>query len=131
MPETSSDDLDQKHKSANEIVEERRKKTIEEKRKRVNEIVEENRKRVVKEKLEAVLRHPCNREKEMSYQCLEDNGYDRGRCEMYFENYRNCSKFWNRVSWERLFRGIKPSIPPPDERDAVREEFAKRKGYNY
>lgn len=66
MPETSSDDFDQKHKSANEIVEERRKKTIEEKRKRVNEIVEENRKRVVKEKLEAVQRHPCNRVRQLT-----------------------------------------------------------------
>jgi len=33
-------------------------------------------------------------ESEMSMTCLANNDYDHDRCSLYFENYRNCLKFW-------------------------------------
>ncbi|KAL1921401.1 uncharacterized protein VTP21DRAFT_11117 [Calcarisporiella thermophila] len=37
---------------------------------------------------------PCTAETKASMQCLDDNNYDRSKCEEYFKQYRDCKKRW-------------------------------------
>lgn len=30
----------------------------------------------------------------MSLRCLQDNNYQREKCELFFANYTNCRDFW-------------------------------------
>lgn len=56
--------------------------------------------------------NPCLEESIQSMECLKRNQDDRDRCELYFENYRLCRKFWSRVVKERKAQGIQPEMPP-------------------
>lgn len=76
-------------------------------------------------------KNPCIDESKLVYKCLNDNDYDRMKCEKHFENYRNCKKFWGAVKRERWWHGIKPHLPPASEREQVKKEFSKRHGYGY
>ncbi|GFR65267.1 coiled-coil-helix-coiled-coil-helix domain-containing protein 7 [Elysia marginata] len=62
-------------------------------------------------------------EHQMTMQCLDDNGYDRAQCEKFYENYRNCKKFWSWIAAERKRRGITPHLPAPEDREAVKQEY--------
>ena len=33
---------------------------------------------------------PCWRENKISMKCLDDNDYNKGFCQVEFENYKNC-----------------------------------------
>jgi hypothetical protein len=55
--------------------------------------------------------------------CLEINGYDRDKCETYFDNYKECKKFWNSVRDARAKKGVKPAMPPPEERAAIKQHY--------
>ena len=70
--------------------------------------------------------NPCSRESQMSYQCLSDNGYDKDRCVLFFENYKNCMSFWSGVRRDRRSKGIKPYTPDPEDRDRVKQEYLDR-----
>lgn len=37
-------------------------------------------------------------EQEKSYECLNKNGFDQKKCEVYFDNYNTCKKFWVSIS---------------------------------
>jgi len=74
---------------------------------------------------------PCSKERKMVMKCLNDSGYDRPKCEIYFENYRNCKSFWNKISWERWWKGVTPSMPPPEERDAIQEQYEQEGKFKF
>ncbi|TIB74156.1 hypothetical protein E3Q22_00976 [Wallemia mellicola] len=37
---------------------------------------------------------PCADAAKKSFECLEDNYYQKDNCREAFENYRNCKAFW-------------------------------------
>jgi len=55
----------------------------------------------------------CLDEANASYKCLSDNGYDKDKCEEYFEAYRNCKKEFNKLKAERRRQGLPPIPPAP------------------
>lgn len=74
--------------------------------------------------------NPCLKEQRLSLKCLDEMQYDKEKCERYFDNYRRCQNFWIRVTKDRRINGIRPYLPPPEEREAVKkrymEEWAER-----
>lgn len=38
--------------------------------------------------------NPCLKEQRLSYKCLSDNDYDKEKCQLQFENYKMCKRFW-------------------------------------
>ncbi|XP_059156994.1 coiled-coil-helix-coiled-coil-helix domain-containing protein 7-like [Physella acuta] len=66
---------------------------------------------------------PCLKENEMTTQCMNENGYNGEMCKDFFENYRNCKKFWSWVMDQRKKQGIQPYLPPPEERESVKKEY--------
>ncbi|EDX11280.1 GD14905 [Drosophila simulans] len=66
-------------------------------------------------------------EQELSFKCLNQNNFDRDKCEIYFANYNNCKEFWNKVKIERRAKGIAPYLPPLAERDGIKAEYMKGK----
>ncbi|XP_044736384.1 coiled-coil-helix-coiled-coil-helix domain-containing protein 7 [Chrysoperla carnea] len=67
--------------------------------------------------------NPCSKEQAMSYKCLNDNNFDREKCEVFFVNYNNCKEFWNKIRLSRKRKGIIPNMPPLSERAKIKEEF--------
>ena len=67
--------------------------------------------------------NPCYLEAQQSMKCLQNNGYDRDKCEKYFDNYKECKKFWNSVRDVRAKNGIKPAMPPHEEREAIKKHY--------
>lgn len=83
----------------------------------------------------------------MSYRCLNENYYDRDKCEVYFVNYNNCKEFWvklvkntvffisycslfqNNVQLTRRRQGVSPTLPPVEERLKIKEEYMKTKPF--
>ncbi|XP_071449454.1 coiled-coil-helix-coiled-coil-helix domain-containing protein 7 isoform X2 [Hetaerina americana] len=72
-----------------------------------------------------VRRSQHTKEQAMSYKCLDDNNFDKDKCQMFFENYRKCQDFWTKISNERRRKGIEPYMPFPEERDRIKEEYIK------
>ncbi|XP_002737211.1 coiled-coil-helix-coiled-coil-helix domain-containing protein 7-like [Saccoglossus kowalevskii] len=64
--------------------------------------------------------NPCLSEANASYKCLRDTNYERDLCYHEFVTYKNCKKFWNNVMINRRRKGIKPPLPPPEDRDQIR-----------
>lgn len=75
-------------------------------------------------------KNPCIKEQEMSYQCLDDHGYDRDQCTKHFKNYKNCREFWRLVSRDRKKKGIEPNLPPVEERGRAFEEYKHIMSWN-
>ncbi|XP_022818308.1 coiled-coil-helix-coiled-coil-helix domain-containing protein 7 [Spodoptera litura] len=72
---------------------------------------------------EAERLNPCLKEQEMSYQCLNKNGYDQSKCEEYFDNYNTCKKFWGKVYKDRKAKGLYPYMPEVEDRPKIKEEY--------
>jgi len=69
---------------------------------------------------------PCWRENKLSMRCLDENDYDKGKCQAEFENYRTCKGFWNSVSWARRKEGLYPLVPvSEEERSAFKRQYAR------
>lgn len=68
-------------------------------------------------------KNPCAKEHLMTMQCLDDNGYDRAQCHKFFENYRNCKKFWAWIAAERKRQGITPHLPALQDREEVKQKY--------
>ncbi|CAG5118776.1 unnamed protein product [Candidula unifasciata] len=62
-------------------------------------------------------------EYDLSMKCLNDYGHDKNQCELYFQNYRYCRKFWSVIKSERKKEGIEPVLPPPEEREDVKKKY--------
>uniref|UniRef100_G3MRZ5 Coiled-coil-helix-coiled-coil-helix domain-containing protein 7 n=2 Tax=Amblyomma maculatum TaxID=34609 RepID=G3MRZ5_AMBMU len=72
-------------------------------------------------------KNPCHKEQQSSMKCLEDNGYDYDKCQNYFDNFKACKTFWVGVMRERLRKGIEPTMPAPEDREAIKAEHLRRK----
>ncbi|KAL1420705.1 hypothetical protein MTO96_004444 [Rhipicephalus appendiculatus] len=70
--------------------------------------------------------NPCFKEQKLSMKCLEDNGYDYDRCQVYFENFKACKGFWLAIVKDRRKKGIHPALPPLEERDSIKQEYLKQ-----
>jgi len=68
----------------------------------------------------------CIKESQLSLKCMMDNDFDRDKCTLFFQNYRNCLDFWKRVYKDRRRAGILPYMPPASERDGIKEEYYRR-----
>lgn len=66
--------------------------------------------------------NPCVKEHHSSQRCLDRNNYDYSKCEAFFENYRRCKKFWGEIRAQRRRAGIRPHIPPPEERVEIKRK---------
>lgn len=66
--------------------------------------------------------HPCLTEHKTSLKCLDRNGYNKDECQAAFDNYKACMAFWQNIKGERRSKGIKPLLPPLEEREAIRQE---------
>ncbi|XP_014209011.1 coiled-coil-helix-coiled-coil-helix domain-containing protein 7 [Copidosoma floridanum] len=66
--------------------------------------------------------NPCLKEHNLTNNCLVENNYDKEKCELYFENYRNCKQFWLAVQVDRRRKGITPEMPSLEERNKIMEE---------
>jgi len=73
----------------------------------------------------SIEKDPCTMESKESMKCLDDNNYDRKKCEKYFDNYKACKKFWWSVGLARSRSGVSPSLPPLHERDAIKKHYIK------
>ncbi|XP_018329366.1 coiled-coil-helix-coiled-coil-helix domain-containing protein 7 [Agrilus planipennis] len=67
--------------------------------------------------------NPCLKEANISYKCLSDNGYDKDKCELQIENYNLCKKFWGFIKTDRRKNGIKPYLPDPQDREAIKSQY--------
>ncbi|KAG6438929.1 hypothetical protein O3G_MSEX000338 [Manduca sexta] len=74
---------------------------------------------------EAARINPCLKEQEMSYECLNKNGFDHAKCENYFDNYNTCKKFWGKVYSDRRAKGIRPYLPDIEEREKIKADYIK------
>lgn len=70
--------------------------------------------------------NPCLKEQKLSMKCLEDNAYDYDKCQDYFENFKACKGFWLSIYKDRRKKGIHPAMPPPEERDSIKQEYLKQ-----
>lgn len=66
--------------------------------------------------------NPCLKEQKLSLKCLDDNGYDKKKCSVFFANYTVCQNFWLEITKERRAKGIYPYLPPPEERETIKRE---------
>lgn len=55
--------------------------------------------------------NPCLEESLQSIECVNKYPDNKDVCELFFENYRLCQRFWNRVKKERKAQGIEPELP--------------------
>ena len=60
----------------------------------------------------------------MSAKCLERHQMDRAFCQSEITAYTQCKKFWLLVGRARTNEGIRPKLPPLEERAAVAEQYA-------
>ncbi|KAI0208282.1 hypothetical protein LSAT2_007037 [Lamellibrachia satsuma] len=68
------------------------------------------------------IKNPCKKESELAMKCMHDSNFSKDDCSLYFQNYRNCMGFWQGISRERRRLGIKPNMPPPEEREQIKRE---------
>lgn len=55
--------------------------------------------------------NPCLKESKASMKCLDENNYDKNKCAMYFEAYKECKKSWNERKAARRRQGMPPNDP--------------------
>lgn len=55
--------------------------------------------------------NPCIAESQASMKCLAENNYDKTKCKMYFEAYKECKKAWNERKAVRRRQGLPPNDP--------------------
>ncbi|XP_045505313.1 coiled-coil-helix-coiled-coil-helix domain-containing protein 7 [Colias croceus] len=70
--------------------------------------------------------NPCLKEQEQSYSCLNKNGFNQEKCELHFDNYNTCKKFWGKVYKDRKAKGLTPYLPEVSERESIKQEYLKK-----
>ncbi|XP_069007297.1 coiled-coil-helix-coiled-coil-helix domain-containing protein 7 [Embiotoca jacksoni] len=60
--------------------------------------------------------NPCIEESDASQKCLDAYNYDKSRCFAFFQQYKNCRKFWHNIMVQRRRAGVSPDMPPAEER---------------
>lgn len=99
---------------------------------------------IMKKNPDAEKNNPCLREQERSFQCFNDNDYNKEACQREIDNYNICKSFWvtqilsgicsvlikchlqNSVKSDRRRKGIKPYLPPIEERHQIKKEFFQK-----
>lgn len=38
--------------------------------------------------------NPCVKEQELTYKCFDQHNYDKEKCQLHMQNYKNCKSFW-------------------------------------
>ncbi|XP_023346379.1 coiled-coil-helix-coiled-coil-helix domain-containing protein 7 [Eurytemora carolleeae] len=67
---------------------------------------------------------PCWKESKLSMSCISDNGFDKSKCTLQFENYKSCKTFWMNVKFARRRQGLYPLVPETEaERNLFREKY--------
>ncbi|XP_043673535.1 coiled-coil-helix-coiled-coil-helix domain-containing protein 7 [Vespula pensylvanica] len=69
--------------------------------------------------------NPCLKEYDLSLECLSNNNYIRDACQAYFNNYKICQKFWQKIVADRKLKDIKPYLPSPEDRENIKNEYLK------
>ncbi|XP_049880274.1 coiled-coil-helix-coiled-coil-helix domain-containing protein 7 [Pectinophora gossypiella] len=69
--------------------------------------------------------NPCLKEQEQSYHCLNKNNFDQDKCDVYFDNYNTCKKFWGKVYKDRKAKGLYPYLPDVEDRAKIKEDYVK------
>ncbi|KAL5016056.1 hypothetical protein ScPMuIL_005645 [Solemya velum] len=72
-----------------------------------------------------VEKNPCIMEQDFAFRCMDEHDYDREKCSRHFQNYKNCREFWSFVTRDRKRKGVKPYLPPADEREEVKKQYSK------
>ncbi|KYB26462.1 coiled-coil-helix-coiled-coil-helix domain-containing protein 7 [Tribolium castaneum] len=75
---------------------------------------------------DAARMNPCLKEQEQTYKCFHKNNFDKEACQLHIENYKSCKSFWNFVKSERMRKGIRPALPPVEEREQIKQEYMSR-----
>ncbi|XP_075226630.1 coiled-coil-helix-coiled-coil-helix domain-containing protein 7 [Lycorma delicatula] len=88
-----------------------------------SERIREQRRRAELTKVNSEFNNPCLKEQKIVYACLNDNAYDYDKCKFQVENYKVCKTFWGTVQKDRRAKGIKPTLPDPEDRESVKKEF--------
>ncbi|CAH1364586.1 coiled-coil-helix-coiled-coil-helix domain-containing protein 7 [Tenebrio molitor] len=70
--------------------------------------------------------NPCLKEQEQTYKCFHKNDFDKDACQLQIQNYNVCKGFWNSVRAERRRKGIRPHLPPVEDREKIKAEFFER-----
>lgn len=78
----------------------------------------------------AELLNPCLKEQELTYRCYDLHNYDKEKCFLEIENYKTCKKFWGKISALRRSQGIKPSLPPVEEREKIKQEYLSKQKFS-
>ncbi|CAL9687274.1 unnamed protein product [Knipowitschia caucasica] len=63
--------------------------------------------------------NPCLAETDASRMCMDYHNYERERCAAYFQNYKNCRKYWHNIMIQRRRDGVKPDMPTAAERQEM------------
>jgi len=61
------------------------------------------------------IKNPCWKENIASHKCIDDNNYDKSKCNLQFDNYNACKKFWGSVYYARKREGLYPYVPESEE----------------
>lgn len=97
--------------------------------------------------------NPCLHEQNLSYKCFDANNFNKDACEKEIKNYNICKSFWvrdatlktifisklflvmlklllhhkkmfqNSIKSDRRRKGIRPYLPPPEEREQIKRDF--------
>lgn len=68
-------------------------------------------------------KNPCYWESQMTLQCLQKRYKEKGDCEIFGENVKNCKKFWTWVIKDRKKKGLTPVVPPIEDKEQVYKEY--------
>lgn len=66
---------------------------------------------------------PCVLEHDIVLKCFDDKNYDHKQCSRESDNYRLCKRFWAFVSADRIKKRVFPGVPPPEDREQVKQEY--------
>uniref|UniRef100_A0A8C0V097 Coiled-coil-helix-coiled-coil-helix domain-containing protein 7 n=3 Tax=Paridae TaxID=9153 RepID=A0A8C0V097_CYACU len=69
--------------------------------------------------------NPCIAETDATTKCMNDNNYNKDLCTDYFLKYKNCRKFWHEIMMQRKRSGVKPEMPPAEERKKILDSMGK------
>ncbi|CAD5122666.1 DgyrCDS11076 [Dimorphilus gyrociliatus] len=77
-------------------------------------------------KMDNDMKNPCILEHRLALRCLDERGYNKDQCGIFFTNYKNCKTFWDRIVKDRKRKGIKPYLPPPTERQTIKDSHEQK-----
>ncbi|CAG5115417.1 unnamed protein product [Candidula unifasciata] len=64
---------------------------------------------------------PCIKEYLLTKKCMGEKGHEH--CQDVLRNYEHCRYFWSWIESMRDQEGIKPAMPPPEEREEVKQRY--------